>query len=153
MDVLQLIKEEHAEIINHIDRIIGEKAAISAAGDVKQLTSLITQHFDLESNYLYLECEGYADKSFFETSLGNQRYIVKLTGKIADCLETYPTMLPTEELNKLRNLLSTHFLLEEEVLLPTMRKRMSTEVREELADVFLDIRESFSPFVAQAAIG
>ena len=153
MDVLQLIKEEHIEIINLIDKVLTEQLPIPRTAQIDQLNSLITQHFDLESNYLYLECEGYADASFFETSLGNQRYVITLIRKITETIENNQSCLPVEELTRLKHIISTHFLLEEEVLLPTMRRRMSTEIREELADVFLDIRETSTHFVAQAAIG
>ena len=137
IDVLQHIRKEHGELIASLKRL----ECGSGQGDilVPKVLEEIQHHIQVEKEYWFPEVSAVLEG---------------VEGALDECSKNHPkiqSLIDTlsregEALTDLRNellkLLMNHFDREEFVILPKIRKAMSAEEREDLAEVLLDLKHT-----------
>lgn len=146
MDVLQWIKEDH----QHLRRIVKElESTPSIPARRKLLDELqkdISRHLYLESEYLYPEISDlYSGAAgFVKSSSGTHRVIKKSLTELQQLTVQKPQagkQVVDEKLAKLSALIEAHLVDEESQLMPKIRELIPTQDREDLGQVFIDLRD------------
>jgi iron-sulfur cluster repair protein YtfE (RIC family) len=144
MDVLHFLKSHHDTIREGFDRLAhaeGVKARRSALDD---LARDIQVHVALEKDYLYPEISGlFAGADVLVTTglangtvIGKRlKVLTKLAGKTASEQGEFP-----KRQAELKDAVIKHFEQEEQTLMPKMRSLIRTEEREDLGQVFMDVK-------------
>ena len=161
MDVLHFLKSDHDSIRASLDLVVAADGVKTRRIHLEDLAKLLQVHLVLERDYLYPEISGLflgvdavIDLGLATAALTSKRLklLVKLASKPADEQEGID-----KRVAELRESILKHFDHEEQHLLPKMRYLIRTEDREDLGQVFVDVRDdvmkSLEAPVAQAASG
>ena len=145
MDILQLIKEEHESIRKKIKVLLGEQYNTDTKHVFGDLSHDLRLHLKLESEYLYPEVselfpEG---KVLIRLSLSNHDEIIAQIDKLD---EIYKNMnISPKNLHDMIEVLGekveAHYKLEEENFMPKIRQLINTQDREDLGQVFVDVKD------------
>lgn len=146
MDVLQIIKSDHASLrmrLDEVETLLTDKPLMPS-----QLQSLFHElqlHLKLEGEYLYPELSSLLEEAsinFIQKSIKNQDNIREIIDKLISDFTNHDFTSMRIQLPQLSQLVRDHLELEEMVLMPQLREAMPTSDREELGAVFIDIKES-----------
>ena len=147
MDVLQLIKEDH----DNIRRLI---AALDTAGKVarKTLANSLSRdiqiHLHLEREYLYPEVSGLFPEGevMVRLSLANHGEILKILKNVETAAGKSPSVQKNfaTYLDSLKAKVEGHFKMEEDNFMPKIRHLISTEDREDLGQVFIEVKDEMA---------
>lgn len=141
MDVLQLIKMDHSEILRSVDMLHEDWSNFSQVVD--GVYSRIELHFNIEKEYLYPELlilSGDSNK-FVNRSLCTQEQVMQALESLKRALSDGANEMSIPLL--IRNFqtgIREHFSYEEECMLPRIRKGIFTPEREELGEVIQDFK-------------
>ena len=144
MDVLQTIKKDQQIVCAMLDKYISSSIG-AIAKVVPQLELKLRQQFFVEQNFIYPEIEGClkSPEVYFDLWRANQRSIERSLKRLATDIKA-----PKSKEGVLQNRFATlvdsikeHFLSQNEVALHAMRKNIPTAEREELTDVYIDVKE------------
>jgi len=143
VDLLQIIKAEHDEIRAFI-KSIDWKSLKTSRVKLLELKRIISIHFALEADHLYPEFEELLVRrpEFFTICAANHRSIARslqALEKLAVGDKPVLAELANQTL-ALGTLVEGHLALEEDVLMPLVRRELPTLHREELGLVFSDVK-------------
>ena len=144
MDVLQIIKQDHQAILAGLLKLGAEKTVKARRSAVKQLSEELLLHLHIEDAYVFPEVSGlFGDSDAFTAlSLANHSLLRKDLNKLTK-LVSLPLANQSgyaQLVNAIASRAEKHFKLEEELLLPQMRKLIRTQDREDLGLVILDVK-------------
>jgi hypothetical protein len=145
VDLLQIIKAEHDEI-RAIFKSLEWKSLKQSRSNLLELKRVVSIHFALEADHLYPEFEELLVRrpEFLTICSANHRSIVRsLQALIKTAEQDKPSISElTEQTSALASLAETHLALEEDVLMPLVRRELPTAHREELGLVFSDVKSN-----------
>lgn len=158
MDVLHFLKSDHDAIRTGLDRLEKSDGVKVRRAVLDELARRVQTHMVLERDYLYPEiAELFAGvEALVSIGLANMtqisrrlKVLVKLVSQPVAQQASYP-----KKLEELREAVLQHFEHEEQSLLPKLRYLIRTEDREDLGQVFLDVRDELmkAPEGAEAAV-
>lgn len=145
MDVLHFIKSYHEEVVCQLEQLDAAHDLETRQGLLEQIGRLLKVYIHLEEQYLYPEIIGLFPGVEDLVRLGEasaatiERQINNLSKAVANALPEREVAW-TEQLVALKSAILEHFQLEERTLMPKLRLKLRTEVREDLGQVFLDAR-------------
>jgi hemerythrin-like domain-containing protein len=127
MDVFDLLKEEHDQILGMIAGMMSKKEK----GDVfEQLRTRIEAHMDGEEEHVYPEIRGAGMKDEILEALEEHHVARIVLGELEDMSDREEAWIPKFKL--FTGLLEQHIRTEEHRVFPAARKRISRTRREEL---------------------
>ena len=147
MDLLQMIKQDHDDVRN----LVSQFSQATKVADRRELFGKVKValqvHTQLEDQYLYPEVEGLFSGSelFVDASMANHRSMKRLMNEIAKSLKlpvAEQDSLPSK-IKKLGDIIESHLRLEEDQMMPKVRVLISTQDREDLGEVFQEVREEW----------
>jgi len=144
MDVLQIIKQDHTDILASLGQLDAQTTLKARRAVVNQCNEELLLHLHLEASYVFPEaCELSSEaKTFISIGLANHALLRKDLQKLMKLVEQ--SLAAQDDYNRLcEDLLSKvqkHFALEEELLLPQMRKLIATQDREDFGLVVQDAK-------------
>ncbi len=152
MDVLYLIKEDHNKIRSLCNAMMDAFERVKALKEEDYTPALLSlgrevrAHLHLEETYLFPEVLNvFPDaKRLITTCLGHQVAILKALDDIeVKLLKIGAKKLPEAApgIANFKAAIEQHFSIEEEMLLPKIRQLIPTQDREDLGQVFQDVRE------------
>jgi hypothetical protein len=145
VDVLQFIKTSHDQIREDLGRFLKSDGIKARRSTFESLSGVITTQLLLERDYLYPELPGLFPEAelVVSTGLANGSLISKklklLEKSLAKAVKEQAGI--ERKIEEFSQLLETHFNQQEQSLMPRLRQSMRTEDREELGQVFVDVRE------------
>jgi hypothetical protein len=144
VDVLQFIKTSHDEIREDLGRFLKSDGIKARRSSFESLSGVITTLMLLEKDYLYPELPGLFPEAelIVSTGLANGSLISKKLKLIEKSLaKAVKEQVGIEKkIEEFSELLETHFSQQEQSLMPRLRQTMRTDDREELGQVFEDVR-------------
>lgn len=142
MDVLQIIKDDHARIQSTADELQRASSMTARKKLFKPLQRDLLQHLHIEAEFLYPEAEDCVvniPESFFNISAKNHKVLLKGLKKVEKVVEKRSLVAADQKaIEALSQAIENHFSLEESVLMPRMRKLLPTQEREDLGLVYRD---------------
>jgi len=146
VDVLHLIKEEHEGIRGLLNDLHTARSATVRKKVLEELKRKVQMHIHLEGEYLYPEVAGLFNESstFIEKSTENHKMIHRSLSEVEKLLNKKPQVdndLINKKMLKLVESFKDHFESEEDILMPKLRELIPTQDREDLGQVFLDVRD------------
>lgn len=145
MDVLQIIKSDHAELRRQIGVVIGAETKPKLLESYELLSGGLRLHLKLEGEYLYPELGVLLNGSsagFLVRSQQNHKAILKKMVGIEKGLRTSPVADLRDSLGQLATAVRDHLEYEEAVMMPRLREAMPTLDREDLGTVFMDVKDA-----------
>jgi len=145
VDVLQFIKTSHDHIREDLGRFLKSDGIKARRSTFESLAGVITTQMVLERDYLYPELPGLFPEAqlVVSTGLANGSLISKklklLEKSLAKAVKEQSGI--ERKIEEFSDLLENHFVQQEQVLMPRLRQCMRTEDREELGQVFEDVRD------------
>lgn len=148
MDILQLIKEEHTEINKLFPLLKDDDITQDWLDLYRKVSSMLTLHVQLEERYLLPEIEELLPVSteFSNVARQNNLLMKEILSSIDKALgqKKKPVNKILEWVSALDEVVTKHLLLEEEIVLPKLRRLVSTREREEMGEVWNDLRDELS---------
>lgn len=157
MDVLYIVKEDHEKIKSLTDKVCGALLTSEKPQDidveVKSLFSdLIREtrwHLHMEETYLFPEITNIYPEAekLIKSCLNNHIRIGKILKELEDKtikgLKKSPSIsaIISNMTTSFKKEITEHFKFEEEMLLPKIRQLIPTQEREDLGQVFHDVKE------------
>lgn len=145
MDVLHFIKSYHEEVVHVLGRLDLSHDLSSKRGFVDDIERLLKVYLHLEEHYLYPEIDDLFSgvDELVRLAEVNASVIRRRLSDLRKLTTCTSSDLGTEwevQALGLKDSILEHFRFEERHLLPKLRLKLRTEVREELGQVFLDVR-------------
>lgn len=147
MDVLQVIKRDHDELRDLISGFASVTKVAERRDLFGKLKLALDIHTRLEEGYLYPEVDGLFPGSelFVDASTANHRTIDRMLAAIGKTLKQ-PVVAHTglsREIDKLAAVMESHLRMEEEQMMPKLRVSVGTQDREDLGEVFQEMRDDW----------
>ncbi len=145
MDVLQFIKTSHDQIREDLGLFLKSDGIKARRSSFESLSGVIATLMVLERDYLYPELPGLFPEAelVVATGLANGSLISKklkfLEKSLAKAVKEQVGI--EKKIEEFSDLLETHFSQQEQSLMHRLRQNMRTEDREELGQVFEDVRD------------
>jgi len=144
MDVLQIIKADHSSIREKFALLQASKSVKERRELIEGLVEAMRMHLYLEEAYLYPELSGLVAEAeaYVGLSKANHSILMRNIEKAAKLISQ-----PIGKQNGVDKILQSagekieqHFSVEEEVLMPYLRKYLPTQDREDLGLVLQDVK-------------
>lgn len=144
MDVLQLVKNQHGRIRALCESLQNAEAVTEKRKIFGQLSALTTVHLRLEADYLFPEVTAVEPSSakFVEDSLLRHKHLVNDLKSLEKKVNKRPQGSKealAKSINMLSTDLKTHLVVVEDEMLPRIRQSISTQEREDLGEVLMDV--------------
>lgn len=145
MDVLHFLRSDHEAIKLAFDCVDRAPQVSELTSALKDATSAVGLHLDLEREFLYPEIAGAFNgvDALVSAGLANAAVIEKKVKEVhhllSDADSAKDDLLAV--MADLKRQTLAHFEQEERLLLPKLREFVRTEIREDLGEVLLDVQE------------
>lgn len=145
MDILQLIKEEHAEINGILPRLKDDEIDLKWHQLYDRASALVLAHLQVEERYLFPEIEEMfpSASEFVTLALDNHKAMREVLARIDKGLALKKRSIDQilEWISELDELVTKHLQLEEDIVMPKLRRMIPTSEREEMGEVWKDTRD------------
>lgn len=145
MDILQLIKEEHAEINSILPRLKDDEIDLKWHQLYEKASALVLAHLQVEERYLFPEIEELFPSAvdFVNLAADNHKAMREVLAQIDKGLAQKKPSIDQilEWISELDELVTKHLQMEEEIVMPKLRRMIPTSEREEMGEVWKDTRD------------
>ena len=145
MDVLQIIKSDHAELKRKLGLVVHAETKPKFLELFKFLVSDLRLQLKLEGDYLHPELGillNGSSSEFLSRSQQSHKSLVRKIGVIEKGLKNAPIADLRKSVEQLAAAVNDHLVYQEAVMMPRLRERMPTPEREDLGAVILDVKEA-----------
>ncbi len=146
MDVLFLMKSEHDLIRGQLQEFESSKTAKAAKKAFESLEGLVGYYLTLEKDYIYPEIIGLFSgaERLVERGLCRQKEITDRMIELSEVFSKKSAKTLKSQTKAFSELTREHLEILEERLMPELRSRIDTSDREDLGQVFLDVKQEWS---------